>query len=228
MIGMGEVKEGLYHMKREEVSYSALTDHLAKLNILSPNYFSAPVTYNAQGFDVWHYILGHSSYSISSIDGDIHFSKSSNDKICSVCPLAKLHKLPFPVSIHKTEKCFELLHCDIWGPCNEIGSDGSRYFLIIVDDFSRCTCAYMLKQKCDATAALQGFCAMVETQFETKIKIIRIDNGGEFNMKEFYLKNGIIHHKTCVETAQQNAVVERKHQHILNTARALNFQSGII
>ena len=226
-IGMGEVRQGLYHMLQGEVSPSALSDTLRKMSPLSSFPISASVTSNDQNFDVWHYRLGHSSYSVSNIDGEVHFSKIPNEKPCSICPLAKLHKLPFPLSIHKTEKCFELLHCDIWGPCNEIGSDGSKYFLTIVDDFSRCTWNYMLKLKSDATTTLQSFCAMIETQFETKIKIIRSDNGGEFNMKDFYLKKGIIHQRSCVETPQQNAVVERKHQHILNTARALRFQSGI-
>lgn len=154
-IGMGEVREGLYHMKHEEVSPSALSDLLSKLNILPSPYVSASVTKNAQNFDIWHYRLGHSSYSILRVDDDVHFSKSSNDIPCSICPLAKLRKLPFLVSAHRTEKCFELLHCDIWGPCNEIGSDGSRYFLTIVDDFSRCTWAYMLKLKSDATVAFK-------------------------------------------------------------------------
>ncbi|XP_022894048.1 uncharacterized protein LOC111408533 [Olea europaea var. sylvestris] len=187
-IGMGEVKEGLYHMRREEVACSTLSDHLTKLNILPSTYVSASITKNVQNLDIWHYRLGHSSCTTRDIDGDIHFSKSSNDTPCSICPLAKLHKPPFPVSVHRAEKCSDLLHCDTWGPCNEVGSDGSKYFLTIVDDFSRCTWAYMLKLKSDATAALQSFCRMVETQFETKVKIIQTDNGGEFNMRDFYLK----------------------------------------
>lgn len=55
---------------------------------------------------------------------------------------------------------------------------------------------------------------MIETQFETKIKTMRPDNGGEFDLKQFYIQKGIIHPKTCVETPKQNAFVERKHQHI--------------
>ena len=46
---------------------------------------------------------------------------------------------------------------------------------------------------------------MIETQFGMKIQIRRSDNGGEFNLKDFYAKNGIIHHRTWVETPKQNS-----------------------
>lgn len=46
-------------------------------------------------------------------------------------------------------------------------------------------------------------------------------------MKDYFLANGILFQTSCVGTPQQNGRVERKHKHILNVARALQFQGRL-
>lgn len=46
-------------------------------------------------------------------------------------------------------------------------------------------------------------------------------------MINFFYHKGIIHQTSCIKTLQQNGVAERKHQHILNIARALCFQTNL-
>ena len=86
---------------------------------------------------------------------------------------------------------------------------------------------YLLKNKSDTQFLIPEFANMVHTQFDTKIKTIRSDHGIEFYLKQFFHSNGILHQLSCLDTPQQNVIVERKHQHILNVARALMFQSKI-
>lgn len=46
-------------------------------------------------------------------------------------------------------------------------------------------------------------------------------------MSEFYAKKGAIHLYACLYTLQQNGVVERKYQHIMNVVRSLKFQANL-
>ena len=84
-----------------------------------------------------------------------------------------------------------------------------------------------MKHKSDASLLIQSFFNMILTQFKTSIKVLRTDNGPEFAIDSFYASRGVVHQLSCVESPQQNAVVERKHQHLLNVARALRFQANL-
>jgi len=74
---------------------------------------------------------------------------------------------------------------------------------------------------------LKSFVVFIQTQFETTIKIIRSDNETEFFMTNFFINKGIIHQTSCVNTPQQNSIVERKHGHLFNVARALMIESHL-
>nr|KYP49743.1 Retrovirus-related Pol polyprotein from transposon TNT 1-94 [Cajanus cajan] len=84
-----------------------------------------------------------------------------------------------------------------------------------------------MKPKSETPNHIKSFIHLVETQFGVKVKTLRSDNGKEFMLNDFYNHKGIIHQTSCVQTPQQNNIVERKHQHILSMARALMFQSNM-
>jgi len=87
-----------------------------------------------------------------------------------------------------------LIHVDIWGPYSIPSIHGHKYFLTIVDDYSRHTWIFSLKQKSEVVKVLKNFVVFVPTQFETTIKIIRSDNETEFLMTNFFVNKGIVHH----------------------------------
>ena len=52
---------------------------------------------------------------------------------------------------------------------------------------------------------------MVMTQFQTQIRVLHTDNGGEYMstaIQQFLKSQGIVHQTTCVGTPQQNSVAE--------------------
>ena len=87
-----------------------------------------------------------------------------------------------------------------------------------------------MRDKGETGKLVRNFMAFVKNQFGKNVKIIHSDNGAEFisnPMKQFYAENGIIHQTSCVDTAQQNGRLERKHRHVLNVGRALRFHASL-
>ena len=99
-----------------------------------------------------------------------------------------------------------------------------------MDDHSRATWVYLMRHKSETYHYLTLFCAMVKTQFKCTVQQVRSDHGSEFisnPMQTYFQQNGIVHQLSCVDTPQQNGVVERKHRHLLEVARALRFQAHL-
>ena len=79
---------------------------------------------------------------------------------CDVCFRAKQTRNSFPLSHNKAQNLFEIVHCDIWGPYRVSTSCGARYFLTLVDDYSRSVWAYLMVEKSETSKLLQGFTAL--------------------------------------------------------------------
>jgi hypothetical protein len=68
---------------------------------------------------------------------NVHFEK---DKICSACQAGKQVGAHHPhKNIMTTDRLLELLHMDLFGLVAYLSINGSKYCLVIVDDYSRFT-----------------------------------------------------------------------------------------
>lgn len=179
---------------------------------------------------VWHQRFRHTSFKRLELLSDVlGFSKAKNKGPlhCDICHRAKQKKLSFTLNPKLCSHPFDLLHIDVWGPFSEPTQEGYRYFLTIVDDHTRATWIYLLRLKSDVLTIFPDFIQMVETQYSTRVKSVRSDNAPELRFEALYKAKGIVSYHSCAETPEQNSVVERKHQHILNVVCALMFQSGV-
>ncbi|CAL1398262.1 unnamed protein product [Linum trigynum] len=220
VIGLGRLRDGLFYLSRDEKLQKRGDSTLA---------MAAAQRVSQQ---LWHHRLGHPAFEkLSALRNFLTYQEHSWFKShCDSCLRAKQTRTPFQSSTIKTAGCFELIHMDIWGGYQTSSMDGSRYFLTVVDDYSRTTWVYLLKYKSDVERHVRMFCEMVRTQFQTQVRRIQSDNGLEFQtntLRDYYAANGILFQTSCVNTPQQNGVAERKHRHLLETARALRFHAGL-
>ncbi|WVZ08611.1 hypothetical protein V8G54_021957 [Vigna mungo] len=140
----------------------------------------------------------------------LYFFDPSTCNTDTNCTPAKQKKLPYTASTSTSLSSFELMHIDIWSPITA-SMNGFKYLLTIVDDYSSYTWIIRIVDKSSVKNHILNFLYNIENQFNKKVKTIRIDNGVEFIMHDIFLSKGIIYQTTCVETPEQNGVVEPQH-----------------
>ncbi|KAK2378919.1 WD40 repeat-containing protein HOS15 [Trifolium repens] len=201
----------------------------AQFQINTSSFVHTPISH--ANYNLWHARLGHphhDSLRIALQLCNINVPSKPQIDVCSACCLGKSHRLHAPLSKTTYNTPFELVVCDLWGPAPVKSSTGFTYFLTCVDAHSRFTWVYPLKLKSEAFPKFVEFKNMVELQFNTKIKMVQTDGGGEFRPFTKFLTNlGVIHRLTCPHTHHQNGIVERKHRHLVETGLTLLSQAQI-
>ena len=186
---------------------------------------------------LWHCRLGHLGMDnvIKIANGNMvkgigHLSSESKP-FCEGCVMGKQHRCPYPKGIsYRATEPFELIHSDVCGPMPESSIGGSRYYVTFIDDFTRYTFVYFLKNKSQVLEKFKGFHNYAKNVSGKGIKVIRTDNGGEYCSKEFesFLKeNGIVHQLTVPYNPAQNGVAERMNRTVMESARAMMSHSNL-
>lgn len=144
---------------------------------------------------------------------------------CDRCAIGKMHRTPFSrASPYRADKVLDLMHRDLCGPITPASSSGNKKFLLIVDDHSRYMWLEVLRSKDEAFRYFRKIKALAETDRQAKLKAFRTNRGGEFNSNEFTRlceEEGIRRNTTAPYSPQQNGVVERRNQTVIEMARSM-------
>ncbi|CAI7731114.1 unnamed protein product [Closterium sp. NIES-54] len=134
------------------------------------------------------------------------------------------HSSEFP----PTETPLQTLHMDVWGPARVRGQGHERYFLLVVDDYSRYTTLFPLRSKGDITEVLidwlRGARRQLSESFGSDLPVLRLhsDRGGEFSsdlLRAFCRAEGIRQTSMLPASPQQNGIAERRIGMVMDVAR---------
>ncbi|CAI7873856.1 unnamed protein product [Closterium sp. NIES-54] len=122
----------------------------------------------------------------------------------------------------------QTLHMDVWGPARVSGQGRERYFLLVVDDYTRYTMVFPLRSKGQVVDVLIPWICTVRLQlrerFGQDLSVLRLhsDRGGEFSsdlLRDFCCGEGILQSFTLPESPQQNGIAERRIGLVMEVAR---------
>ncbi|CAI7903935.1 unnamed protein product, partial [Closterium sp. NIES-53] len=134
------------------------------------------------------------------------------------------HSSLFPL----TSAPLQTLHMDVWGPARVTGQGRKRYFLLVVDDFTRYTTVFPLRSKGEVPDVLIPWIRTVRLQlrerFREDLPVLRLhsDRGGEFSsdlLRDFCRGEGILQTFTLPASPQQNGIGECRIGLIMEVAR---------
>ncbi|CAI7870283.1 unnamed protein product, partial [Closterium sp. NIES-54] len=180
---------------------------------------------------LWHHSLGHPSLPrlrgmasralVSGLPRSLPPLPPGPAPTCVPCVEGRQRAAPHSSSFPPTEAPLQTLHMDVWGPARVRGQGHERYFVLVVDDYSRYTTLFPLRSKGEVTEVLidwiRGARRQLSDSFGSDLPILRLhsDRGGEF----FCHLEGIRQTFTLPASPQQNGIAERRIGMVMDVAR---------
>ena len=125
---------------------------------------------------LWHRRLGHASFHLINklikkvlIIG-IPSLEFKDDKICNACQLEKQTRKSFKSkNVVSTTRPLELLHLDLFGPTRTTSLGGSRFGLVVVDDYSRFTWVLFLRHRDETFSSFVNLLKRISNEKNTTV-----------------------------------------------------------
>nr|GEU49825.1 Gag-Pol polyprotein [Tanacetum cinerariifolium] len=180
---------------------------------------------------LWHQLLSHLNFDTINdlarndlVSGLLKF-KYHKEHLCPSCEQGKRKRASQPPKpVLNSRQRVHLLHRDLCGPMIISSINGKRYVLVIMDDYSHYTWVHFLISKYEAPEVIKTFLKRITVLLQSPVIIIRTSNGIEFKnqvLKEYFDTVGIFHQMSFVRTPQQNGVVKRRNQTLVEAARTM-------
>lgn len=227
------VKNGFMRIRDEEMRLLAkIRRSPGRLYVLDIT-LARPVCLTARAGDDawrWHARFGHANFTALRKMGREQLVRGlplvkQVEQVCEACLAGKHRRSPFPQSTeYRHTEPLGLLHGDLCGPITPPTPSGNRYFLLLVDDYSRFMWVALLPTKDQAPVAIRRIQAAAERKSGHKLRALRTDRGGEFTVshfQEYCAELGVRRELTAPYSPQQNGVVERRNQSVVGTARSM-------
>ena len=148
--------------------------------------------------ELWHRILGHLFHSDLRIMQQIYIGIPKGTLVqintCKGCTMGKYTKATFHEKENRETTILERVHSDVCGLFSTNSTTNHRYYVILVDDFSRKCWILFMQKKYQTFSKFCEFKALVEKYTGKKVKDLRSDNDGEYisiEFKKFCAKKGI-------------------------------------
>ncbi|CAI7933456.1 unnamed protein product [Closterium sp. NIES-54] len=143
------------------------------------------------------------------------------------CVEGRQRTAPHSSTFPRTEAPLQTLHMDVWGPARVRGQGHERYFLQVVDNYSRYTTVFPLRSKSEVPEVLIhwicGARRKLSERFGSDIPVLRLhsDRGGEFCsdlLRAFCRTEGICQTFTLLASPKKNGIAERRIGMVMDVA----------
>nr|GEY35444.1 putative ribonuclease H-like domain-containing protein [Tanacetum cinerariifolium] len=181
--------------------------------------------------NLWHRRLGHVNFKTLNklVKGNLVRGLPSKvftyDLTCVACNKGKQHRASCkPKIVNSVDQPLFRLHMDLFGPTFVKSLSKKSYCFVVTDDYSRFSWVFFLATKDETASVLKTFIVGLENLLSLKVKIIRCDNGTEFenaDINQFCGLKGIKREFSVPMTPQQNGIAERKNRTLIKAARTL-------
>ncbi|CAI7822573.1 unnamed protein product, partial [Closterium sp. NIES-54] len=187
---------------------------------------------------LWHHRLGHPSLPrlrgmhshllVSGLPSSLPPLLPSPAPPYLPCVEGQHRAAPHSSSVPPTIAPLQTIHVFVWGPTCVSGQGRERYFMLVVDDYTRYTTVFPLRSKGEVPNVsipwIRAVRLGIRERFREDLPVLRMhsDRGGEFSsnlLRDFCHGEGILQSFTLPVSPQQNGVAESRTGLVMEVTR---------